>query len=352
MDKQTFYHELSARLNDLGIGQNYIERHMKQFDAYFMDKTDDEVEHEIERLGDINRVAARIKRMTDKIIEQELSSQSTESDVNQREMLNAEEGNVTHRTDEANASKVPEEDNTSITHDCRVDGNLVVEADTDTISDNVDAMATGEEEPVYEDEDIISFTPLSDQNNATVFQADECLSVDDETLIDSKPHYMGKTRGAHNVTDPGRIIQASPDDITVRRNTRKFWGIFALTFPITLAVLTVTAAAFATLFFLIAVLIISFVAALVAITAIGTLVSVFGIIFGVALMMTNLPIGLYECGIAIIVGAAAMFIGILLYNVAVRLLPFASRWLLVLFRLVYRKYKELFVYLKKECIGL
>mgnify|MGYP000688562030 FL=1 len=67
MDKQTFYAQLAGKLTELGVGEEYINRHLTQFDGYFSDKSDEEVSEEIAKLGSIDRVAARIKRITDKI---------------------------------------------------------------------------------------------------------------------------------------------------------------------------------------------------------------------------------------------------------------------------------------------
>ena len=66
MDKQTFYTQLSEKLSALGVGEEYINRHLNQFDNYFSEKSDEEVSQEISKLGSIDRVAARIKRITEK----------------------------------------------------------------------------------------------------------------------------------------------------------------------------------------------------------------------------------------------------------------------------------------------
>ena len=128
--------------------------------------------------------------------------------------------------------------------------------------------------------------------------------------------------------------------------------LFILTLPLTAVTLAITGAAFALAFFMIAVVILISVGALVLITALGTVVSVLGLIFGVSQMMANLPVGLYECGIAICVGSIALFCGILVYNFAVRLMPFIAKELLIFMRFVFRKYRELYIYLKRECVGI
>jgi len=348
MDKQTFYSELTERLTKLCVDRYYIERHMKQFDSFFEGKREEEISQEIARLGDLDRVAARIKRMTDKLMEQEhvqehvQEQEETQAKTADEPTESAADTTVSEiKTDHvAEAAPAPEQTNLPETS-----------AEEATVTPADDGLS--DVEPLFDDEDIISFTPISGETGADVESEHSVISNQEDIEIrDDKPLYHGRKRGELAVSDPGRIVKSTLDEETVRKNTVKFWLLFVLTLPITLAVVAVTAAVFALIFFVIAVLIIAFVAALVAVTAAGTLISVFGLIFGVALMMSSLPIGLYECGLSIIVGATAMFVGILLYNIAVRLLPFIAKWLLVLFKLIFRKYKELFVYLKKECIGL
>lgn len=345
MDKQTFYFELSDRLIQLGVSQNYIDRHLKQFDSYFEGKTDDEICDDIERLGNLDRVAARIKRMTEKLMEQE--TPKTEGHVVQEEKANNSCSVILEGSDSDRPSVL---EDTSITAENHVPP-VISTADE----------GTSDHDALFDDEDIISFTPIrddvkssqSEDNRESITDIHEANNISlEEEIAEQEKDYHGRKRGDHSVSDPGRIVRTTLDDETVRRNTRKFWTLFSVTLPITIIVLLVTAALFAIINFVIAVLIIALVAALVAVTATGTLVSVFGLIFGIAQMMSCLPIGLYECGLAVIAGASAMFVGIILYNLAVRLLPFAAKWLSVLFKFIFRKYKELFVYLKKECIGL
>ena len=106
------------------------------------------------------------------------------------------------------------------------------------------------------------------------------------------------------------------------------------------------------MFFGVAIVILISIGTLIFVTAAGTLVSVFGLIFGVSQMINNVPVGLYECGVAIMIGAFALAIGILVYNFAVRFMPLVAKWLIQFVKYVIRKYRELYVNLKKECIGL
>ena len=307
MDKQTFYSELSERLVRLEVGRDYIERHLKQFDGYFEGKSEEEIMNEINKLGDLDRVAARIKRMTDKIQSDEAAAKAEAPQVQKQQ----------EKTDERKSKKripVPE---------------IVSNHNIETTDNDEDVFVKKQEGRPFVRPEI---TPEPAQINPS--------------------EQNGKRRGSHEDNYLNRITDTVPDEETIKKNRTKFWIIFAATLPITVSILVATAGIFALIFFAIAILIILAVAALVAVTTVGTLLSLFGLIFGAAQMLASLPIGLYECGLAIMIGSGAMFVGILIYNFAVRLLPFAAHWLLVFMRYVYKKYRQLFVFVKKEVIGL
>lgn len=284
MDKSTFYSELTARLKKQGLSDQYIERHLVQFNNFFEGKSESEIEKEIEKLGDLDKVAVRIKRMTDKIIAESEQAYAEEK----TEFISPSDNN-----------SAPSE------------------------NDDVDDEISFSDEVIYK-------TSSEHEEHSTKSSSNDIMIIADEKDI-SAPHL---------------------DPVTIEKNRKKFWMIFAAVSPITLLVLLTTAALFAITFFLLAVIILLSVAVLAFVTAAGTLISVFGVIFGASQMFSNLPVGMYECGVAICVASVSLFSGILIYNFAVRLIPYAGKWLIVFMRYVAKKYRELYVYLKKECIGL
>ncbi len=326
MDKQTFYAELSERLLKLGLSQEYVDRHLSQFDGYFDGKTDDEVKAEIAKLGDLDKVAVRILRMTEKAInDARLENEAKQNNSQKEEIINREE-NISEASafsENAQAEGSPEK--------------------TDPSASASDPVITEEQAA---DNDVHVFERRSKE-------IDEALDVifDDSNTGSEN---QGIKRGDIIVSDKidAALTDAPVDPVQIEKNRRKFWILFSVTLPITVAVLAVTAAVFALTYFALAIIILAAVAGLIAVTAAGTLVSVFGLIFGVSQMISSLPVGLYECGVSVMIGAVAMFIGILVYNFAVRLMPYIASKLLVFVKFVGRKYRELYVYLKKECIGL
>ncbi len=304
MDKQTFYAELTERLLKLGLSHEYIDRHLAQFDAYFKGKSDEEIATEIAKLGDLDKVAARIKRMTEKVI----NEAKAENEAKQKEQ----------------------------------EASQIVNREVDEIKPVINISSEPKNAEEQSDDDVHVF--VKNEENELSFDEPEINS-------DSEPH--GTKRGEiASVENNASVTSAPIDPAVIEQNRRKFWIIFAATLPITLAVLAATAFGFGIMFFAVAVIILISIGGLIFVTAVGTLVSVFGLIFGVSQMISSLPVGLYECGVAIMIGAVAMAIGILVYNFAVRFMPWIAKLLMVFVRYVARKYRELYIYLKKECIGL
>ena len=291
MDKQTFYSELTTRLQKLGIPDEFISRHIAQFETHFSGKSDDNVKAEIAKLGDLDKVAARIKKMTDKVIEEARLEQ---------------ENNV--KSAQVSQNEIQQKNNVS-------------------------------KQPVNEEDVKLPFSNERIEENDYI-----------EYEVQEDHIHVRKEKPVHERVN--NIRNAPIDPETIAKNRRKFWILFILTLPLTAVTLAITGAAFALAFFMIAVVILISVGALVLITALGTVVSVLGLIFGVSQMMANLPVGLYECGIAVCVGSIALFCGILVYNFAVRLMPFIAKELLIFMRFVFRKYRELYIYLKRECVGI
>ena len=97
-----------------------------------------------------------------------------------------------------------------------------------------------------------------------------------------------------------------------------------------------------------ALLMILAVAALIAFVAAGVFVALTGIVYGVIMLIKgNTPVGLFEIGLGITVGAVVLFAGILVYNFAIRLIPFGMKMLSKLLAFGFRKGKEGISGLKK-----
>ncbi len=131
-----------------------------------------------------------------------------------------------------------------------------------------------------------------------------------------------------------------------------FWVTFILALPFALALGLVVLALFVAAFAALSALMVASIAALAAVAAAGTAFTLVALVYGIVQALSVLPIGLYEIGIGVTAGAAVLFVSILLYNFAVRLIPFTMKQLARFFGWTARSLKVLFIYLKGACAKL
>ncbi|MBO5648998.1 MAG: hypothetical protein J6S76_03695, partial [Clostridia bacterium] len=130
---------------------------------------------------------------------------------------------------------------------------------------------------------------------------------------------------------------------------RRFRLIFWISLPFVIALLLAYAAVAIGLIAGMALLVACAVAALVAWVAVGALVALIGIIYGVSQIFLVMPIGLFELGIGVATIGVTMLVGILLYNFAVRLLPYLIRKFIALQGTLKLFLVDLYYYVKGEC---
>lgn len=93
----------------------------------------------------------------------------------------------------------------------------------------------------------------------------------------------------------------------------------------------------------------AFVLGLVVWVAAGSLVALVAVIYGVSQLFIVVPIGMFELGLGVAAIGITMFVGILMYNIAVRLLPFLLRQF-IRFQSVFKGFlQDLYFYVKGEC---
>lgn len=114
-------------------------------------------------------------------------------------------------------------------------------------------------------------------------------------------------------------------------------AILVVTIPIVVALLAISLVLYLGFWIALALAMIACIALLVVFVTAGAIVSLVGIVYGVVQLITGqIPVGMFEVGLGIIVGAATMFVGILVYNFAVRFIPFGMKLLAKLFRSGFR----------------
>jgi hypothetical protein len=165
------------------------------------------------------------------------------------------------------------------------------------------------------------------------------VDVDEDTLYEEM---------IRDDEEDGFITRVSP------RGKQKFWIIFACSLPLILVFLLLYFGTFALLFAALASLIVLLIAGLIGTSAIGAAVSFVCIVYGISQLITvaSAAPGVYEIGLGITVGGAVMLFGILIYNLAIRVVPKLIRLLGTLFRFCTGKLKVLFQRAKEACYKL
>lgn len=133
---------------------------------------------------------------------------------------------------------------------------------------------------------------------------------------------------------------------------QKFYLILACSSPLWGLALLFGAAAFVFAVGALSVSIVLLIIGLFVGVAVGTVVALVGIIYGITQLFEYAPIGTYEIGLGIMIGGAVMFFGVLAYNVAVRLLPYVIKQVMVLLSFTIHKCVELYYYAKGRCADL
>lgn len=99
--------------------------------------------------------------------------------------------------------------------------------------------------------------------------------------------------------------------------------LFCVAIPFAALLAAAAALVFLGIIALLAAVAVGFIALLIVIVGAGCSVSLIGIIYGAYKIVTGVvPVGLYEIGLGITIGSVASLIGILMYNAAIRLVPF------------------------------
>lgn len=123
--------------------------------------------------------------------------------------------------------------------------------------------------------------------------------------------------------------------------------LLVITIPIAVALILTAFVVYLGFWVALALAMIACIAVLVVFVTVFALISIVGIVYGVVELITgNMPVGLFEIGLGVMVGAAVMFIGILVYNFAVRFIPFIMKLLARLFRAGFRGIKNGYQVLK------
>ncbi len=200
---------------------------------------------------------------------------------------------------------------------------------------------------------IVSMKQKRDTIGDAAYETDDDMKVYDVAAS----REMSRRNSSYQINDPldySDAVQDDPAPTVTTRGKLIFWGIVVAALPLILAFLVLYAGVFGAIFLGLCAVIILLVAGLIAETAGGTAVAMIGIIYGVTQIVTaeSKAPGLYEIGLGVTIGGIVLFAGILIYNLAIRLIPFLMTLLGKLFRFCAGKLRDLFSIAKEACYRL
>lgn len=156
----------------------------------------------------------------------------------------------------------------------------------------------------------------------------------------------------HELPEDDDYFEYSGQQTETTRGVIIFWlGLF-LTLPITIPLAALLFGSFAALFLGLGALIVGLIAILIAVAASGAGVSLVGIIFGITQLFSFVSAGIYEIGLGIMVAGAVLFVSVIIYNIAIRFLPWLITLLGNFLGFVCGKLKILFLNIRRECYKL
>lgn len=331
-DKQDFLTKLRAALVERDVAESDIEPYIERFDRFFdrmvQDPEKDNLLSDVEHIADniAEQISERYDEMN-RLAERTLTVDRVKDDTEQN---GASEG--------AGAGTIEPKKSASDT--------APATSDRPESSEKTDSSgAQGESAPAQE----------------RVKAHSSHASIDAAPRSEVPPVPVAR-RADHGYENDGQMTDIPDEprrsqipeyiDEEPSPNSRMFWILFAVSLPVTIPLAILGFAVFAAMWVALAALIVAAVVALVGVVAGGTATSLVGVVYGITKLFSSLPVGLYEIGLGVMVGSAVMFAGILLYNFAIRLLPWLMRLVGRLFMYVCRQLGVLFRFLRRECAKL
>ena len=129
-----------------------------------------------------------------------------------------------------------------------------------------------------------------------------------------------------------------------------FWGLCATSAILWIPVLAAVALLYGLVYAVLGISIGVLIAVLVSVIVFGAGCSLVGIIYGFTQLTIAAPIAWYEIGLALVVAGVSLALGVLLYNGAVRFMPWVIRRMNVFSRFSLRQLRRWIIKLKKLCL--
>jgi len=373
MKKDEFLKSLQARLVERGLPEASAEKETAHVRTYLAESSMDEVDISIDEMADgiLSMLEDNSENEHEDIEIAPVPMVSEESDESVSDELSAAiaaiDSESAPKEDEASPKNVEEEKRNE-----PVVIPIVIEPEAEDTAE-APAEEVVQEEPIAEEAQEEAAQPEADQEAAPAQEESETAPEPEEELVpapvkfeptpekeekDEKPEPEPEPKPAEQPAEQPadgeegeNIEEYIPYNQKVKmkkiQNTKKggnewlYVLLLVVTIPLAAALILTAFVVYLGFWVILALAMIACIAALVVFVTVFALIAIVGIVYGVVKLITgNMPVGLFEIGLGVMVGAAVMFIGILVYNFAVRFIPFIMKLLARLFRAGFRGIKN------------
>ncbi|MCI8589415.1 MAG: ECF transporter S component [Clostridiales bacterium] len=322
MNRQDFYLGLALELNTLKVPPELINTHIDQFKLYLQTLTEEEAENQIASFGDIKDLAKNIYRLLcgdDHTVETMNSVQNeTVYDV-----FRVEEGESTREQSSYSPDLVSPDSAPILTEDSPLA--------LDEIELQLDFDLNDDQEYITPDPTV--FDEVNDQQHT-------------EEPEDEEPSF-------EEIFNESQLIFPMDEprsSLFGENNSALFWILFILTLPITAPLFIVAMALFGFMYIVVALLTAFFCACIFISALAGAAVTLTGGLYGITQLRSgNLPIGLFELGLALVIAGGTFLACCVFSLLSFKLTPKLFGLLTKLLRLFLDKLLSLIATLKKEC---
>lgn len=170
---------------------------------------------------------------------------------------------------------------------------------------------------------------------------------DDIVTVDTTPVAVHKKKADSDIDTFWKALLKKVEDKTP---SLLFTILAVLSFPLILFAAFVVIGALCSIYFALAALVVAIVGAIIMIVCGGGLISIVSLLYGATqVMQAPRYVGIHEIGFALIVIGATLLSSVLLYNIAIRLIPWVLSKASVVFKVIVVQLRKLAEKAKKGC---
>lgn len=397
MKKEEFFEELKKTLSERGFDENAAAEQVMLVDAYFIEKgitepdvspveVADSLISDPEAPAAVGAVPAEDAGTDGDAPGPEAADESAAEELTgETEVLPSDADSEPAEPDEAPAEEKPEDDSPA---EDAVPGNGAEEAyekapapdETENVVRRTDAgnladalLLWSEEEDKNAREDTREETTAENTEETSVELTDyspdkkarkkqEMKQRKNREEKEEKKKKADRTKEKKKKSKKGKKSAASEEaeveayDFDGAENSNGiggkifFWATLIIALPFIFLLALIALALYVAFWIVLALLMIVLITALIGFVGVGVAISFVGIVYGVLQIIKGMvPVGLFEIGLGVVVGAIVLFVSILIYNFAVRLIPFIMKQLTRLLSAAYRGGRTAVAAVKGAC---